>query len=66
MGLNLRPKEPRCRWVRYHIEPCSSPGKNKHWIPCYACQVSSLLQISLCFVVCSTLNTWIWLGLFIN
>ncbi|KAJ6899150.1 hypothetical protein NC652_025589 [Populus alba x Populus x berolinensis] len=59
MGVNLRPKEPRCSTIRN----CQRLG---WWIPCYACQVSGLLQISLCFVVCSTLNTWIWLGLFIN
>ncbi|KAJ6903141.1 hypothetical protein NC651_020597 [Populus alba x Populus x berolinensis] len=76
MDLNLQPKRPRCRWDQYYFMvpyiPCSSPRRRMvrwvlyfccqpgEWVPCYACEVISLLQISLCFVVCSTLNMRVW------
>lgn len=34
------------------------------WLPCYACQASSLFAVNLCFVVCSTLETRVYCVLF--
>ncbi|KAG5228008.1 hypothetical protein IMY05_016G0052400 [Salix suchowensis] len=61
MDLNMRPEGPCCRYysqrmVRW-VNFCCQPGE---WIPCYACEVTSLLQTSLCFVVCSTLSMCVW------